>query len=51
MGSQTLLQQRLLEICSLRLAIPNQEHQQFPHKQYNRQQLDRLLQTISELEG
>ena len=28
-----------------------QEHQQFPQKQYNRQQLNRLLQTISELEG
>ena len=28
-----------------------QEHQQFPQKQYNRQQLDCLLQTITELEG
>ncbi|MDU4411720.1 MAG: helicase C-terminal domain-containing protein, partial [Streptococcus sp.] len=50
-GSQTLLQQRLLENLQFEVSHLIQEHQQFPQKQYNRQQLNRLLQTISELEG
>ena len=50
-GNQTLLQQRLLENLQFEVSHLIQEHQQFPQKQYNRQQLDRLLQTISELEG
>lgn len=50
-GSQSLLQQRLLENLQFEVSHLIQEHQQFPQKQYNRQQLDRLLQTISELEG
>lgn len=50
-GSQTLLQQRLLENLQFEVSHLIQEHQRFPEKQYNRQQLNRLLQTISELEG
>ena len=50
-GNQTLLQQRLLENLQFEVRHLIQEHQQFPQKQYNRQQLNRLLQTISELEG
>ena len=50
-GSQTLLQQRLLENLQFEISHLIQENQQFPQKQYNRQQLNRLLQTISELEG
>ena len=50
-GSQTLLQQRLLENLQFEVSHLIQEHQRFPQKQYNRQQLNRLLQTISELEG
>ena len=50
-GSQSLLQQRLLENLQFEVSHLIQEHQQFPQKQYNRQQLERLLQTISELEG
>lgn len=50
-GSQTLLQQRLLENLQFEVSHLIQEHQRFPQKQYNRQQLSRLLQTISELEG
>ena len=49
--SQTLLQQRLLENLQFEVSHLIQEHQRFPQKQYNRQQLNRLLQTISELEG
>ena len=49
-GSQTLLQQRLLENLQFEVSHLIQEHQRFPQKQYNRQQLNRLLQTISELE-
>ena len=49
--SQTLLQQRLLENLQFEVSHLIQEHQRFPEKQYNRQQLNRLLQTISELEG
>ena len=49
-GSQTLLQQRLLENLHFEVSHLIQEHQRFPEKQYNRQQLNRLLQTISELE-
>ena len=50
-GNPSLLQQRLLENLQFEISHLIQEHQQFPQKQYNRQQLDRLLQTISELEG
>ena len=49
--SQTLLQQRLLENLQFEVSHLIQEHQRFPQKQYNRQQLTRLLQTNSELEG
>ena len=50
-GNPSLLQQRLLENLQFEISHLIQEHQQFPQKQYNRQQLDCLLQTISELEG
>ena len=39
-GSQSLLQQRLLENLQFEVSHLIQEHQQFPQKQYNRQQLD-----------
>ena len=50
-GNPSLLQQRLLENLQFEISHLIQEHQQFPQKQYNRQQLDCLLQTITELEG
>lgn len=50
-GKPSLLQQRLLENLQFEISHLIQEHQQFPQKQYNRQQLDCLLQTITELEG
>lgn len=50
-GNPSLLQQRLLENLQFEISHLIQEHQQFPQKQYNRQQLDCLLQTISELGG
>lgn len=50
-GNPSLLQQRLLENLQFEICHLIQEHQQFPQKQYNRQQLDCLLQTITELEG
>ena len=50
-GNPSLLQQRLLENLQFEISHLIQEHQQFPQKQYNRQQLDCLIQTITELEG
>ena len=50
-GNPSLLQQRLLENLQFEISHLIQEHQQFPQKQYNRQHLDCLLQTITELEG
>ena len=50
-GNPSLLQQRLLENLQFEISHLIQEHQQFPQKQYNRQQLEYLLQTITELEG
>lgn len=50
-GNPSLLQQRLLENLQFEISHLIQEHQQFPQKQYNRQQLECLLQTITELEG